>query len=154
MLNFATARVGILGYKFENFEMYSNGRSESTFNCLRTIVLEHQKLIKYVENANESLKWYFFTEFLFKSYHITVSLLTSTDLSQRIFNSNWYDQSSEVKRSLLIVMARVQRPLVLTIGNFAVIDNDLIVTVNGQSGLYVRNVPHNLEVVKEWGVSF
>ncbi|CAH1159953.1 unnamed protein product [Phaedon cochleariae] len=122
--------------------------------------------IKYVKNANESLKWYFFTEFLFKSYHITVSLLTvmratngkdvlfhlsflsiivgqafliyyhvnelsleSTYLSQRIFNSNWYDQSSEVKRSLLIVMARVQRPLVLTIGNFGVIDNDLIVTM-------------------------
>ncbi|CAH1154525.1 unnamed protein product [Phaedon cochleariae] len=62
-------------------------------------------------------------------YHVNELSLESIDLSQRIFNSNWYDQSSEVKRSLLIVMARVQRPLVLTIGNFAVIDNDLIVTM-------------------------
>ncbi|CAH1154455.1 unnamed protein product [Phaedon cochleariae] len=166
MVNFATARIDILGFKFENFEMYSDGRNESKFHCLRNIVMEHQDLIRYVENVNESLKWYFLGEVLVKSYQITVSLvnvihatnkgdllfylfiviglllhlimvyynanelsLESTNLCVKIFKSNWYDQYSEVVRSLSIVMARVQRPLELTIGNFRVIDNDLIVNI-------------------------
>ncbi|CAG9817673.1 unnamed protein product [Phaedon cochleariae] len=166
MVTFATARIAVLGYKFENFEIYSNGRNESTFHCLRNIVTEHQNLIRYVEDVQKSLKWYLLGEFLIKSYHITVSLLNvihatnkeeiifyqsmviglllhvsmfyynanelsseSTNLSVRIFKSNWYDQSSGVVRSLSIVMARVQRPLVLYMGNIRVIDNDLIVNM-------------------------
>ncbi|CAH1154477.1 unnamed protein product [Phaedon cochleariae] len=62
-------------------------------------------------------------------YHANELSLESTNLSVRIFKSNWYDQSSAVVRSLSIVMARVQRPLVLTIGDFRVIDNELIVNM-------------------------
>ncbi|CAG9817648.1 unnamed protein product [Phaedon cochleariae] len=146
--------------------MYSNGRNESTFHCLRNIVMEHQELIRYVEDVKKSLKWYLFGEFLVKSYQITVSLvnvihatskgeivffmfiliglliqvmmvyynanelsLKSTNLSLRIFQAKWYDQCSEVVRSLSIVMARTQRPLVLSIGDFRVIDNELIVNI-------------------------
>ncbi|CAG9817654.1 unnamed protein product [Phaedon cochleariae] len=172
MVVFATARVEILGYKFEHFEMYSNGRNQSTFHGLRNIVIEHQNLIRCVEDIKQSLKWYLFAELLVKSYHITVSLLNvihatnkgdivfylscvmvlllqvmmvyynanelslqSTNLSLQIFKSNWYDQCPEIVRSLSIVMARVQRPLVLIIGDFRVIDNELIVNVSLISGL-------------------
>ncbi|CAH1154454.1 unnamed protein product [Phaedon cochleariae] len=174
MVNFATARAGILGYKFEHFEKYSDGKSESIFYCLRNIVLEHQDLIRYVGRVNDALKWYFLGEFVVKSYHITVTLsnvleatnwrdliyyipfmlsvvvqvfviyyhvnelfLKSTNLGMRIYKGNWYDQTSEVTKSLLIVMSRVQRPFVLSIGNFRVIDNDLLVSMTQAAYTFV-----------------
>ncbi|CAG9820861.1 unnamed protein product [Phaedon cochleariae] len=172
MVNFAIARAAILGYKLRHLKMYSDGSSESSFHGLRNIVMEHKDLIKYVEEANESLKWYFLGEFIVKSYHISVSIsnvmhsnknilyflvfilhlliqvglvytranelsLKSTNLSVEIFKSNWYEQSSKVKRSLLIVMARAQRPLVFTIGNFRVIDIEMFVNMTKAAYTFV-----------------
>ncbi|CAG9817651.1 unnamed protein product [Phaedon cochleariae] len=62
-------------------------------------------------------------------YNANELSLQSTNLSLQIFKSNWYDQCPEIVRSLSIVMARVQRPLVLIIGDFRVIDNELIVNM-------------------------
>ncbi|CAG9817645.1 unnamed protein product [Phaedon cochleariae] len=70
-------------------------------------------------------------------YHVNELFLKSTNLGMRIYKGNWYDQTSEVTKSLLIVMSRVQRPFVLSIGNFRVIDNDLLVSMTQAAYTFV-----------------
>uniref|UniRef100_A0A310S603 Odorant receptor n=1 Tax=Chrysomela lapponica TaxID=153811 RepID=A0A310S603_CHRLA len=166
LMNSATARLAILGYKMESFKEQSTLEGQSTYHYLRDVVMEHKNVMRYVEDLNESLKWFLFVDFLSRSYHVSLTImnivrhrsegpiffdfstiiyllsqiicfyyhanrliLESTSLSMKIFHSEWLDQSPEVKRSLLIVMARSQKPLVLTIGNFRVMDNNLLVQI-------------------------
>ncbi|XP_074032168.1 uncharacterized protein [Leptinotarsa decemlineata] len=69
----ATARLRILGYKFERF---GEGERVNFSLLLKSLILEHQEIIRYVENLNESLKWYFFCDFVVKSYHISLVLVS------------------------------------------------------------------------------
>uniref|UniRef100_A0A310SE51 Odorant receptor n=1 Tax=Chrysomela lapponica TaxID=153811 RepID=A0A310SE51_CHRLA len=166
LVNFATARLAILGYELEHLGTSSTRGKLPVYDCLRKIVKEHKEIIRYVENLNAMLRWYFFGDFLVGSYHVSLAIinvrhhlyeesiffhsfylmyilsqvcclyfhineliLESTNLSRKIYEGEWYDQSLEVKRSLLIVMMRCRKPLILTIGNFGVINNNLFVKI-------------------------
>ncbi|KAG5864323.1 hypothetical protein JTB14_014058 [Gonioctena quinquepunctata] len=53
----------------------------------------------------------------------------SVNISQAIYESNWYDIDLKLRRILHIVMIRAQRPLILSIGPFFTLTNETAVTV-------------------------
>nr|ALR72565.1 odorant receptor OR20 [Colaphellus bowringi] len=62
-------------------------------------------------------------------FHANEILLESTNLAENIFKSKWYEQNSQIKRSLIIVMIRSQKPLQITIGDLHAIENILFVKI-------------------------
>ncbi|XP_050312917.1 odorant receptor 30a-like [Anthonomus grandis grandis] len=52
----------------------------------------------------------------------------SFNVSNAVYSSNWTEQSESVKRTLLIVMMRAQKPLTLDIGPFIPMNNEACLT--------------------------
>lgn len=74
---------------------------------------------------------------LFSSLPLSLIYFQSSNISNAIYESNWMDQSEAIKRTLLIVLMRAQKPLSLTIGPFR--------TMNMEAGLMVNYKITDLE---------
>ncbi|XP_074037761.1 odorant receptor 94a-like [Leptinotarsa decemlineata] len=113
-----------------------------------------------------SLKWFFFIDFIVKSYHLSVMIISlaiaadgldvnfafaiskfafwsleawciyyhgnelivkSLDITNKIFESNWYEHDLVVRNMFLIIMLRTKKPLQLHIGIFQTLSNDIMV---------------------------
>ncbi|KAG5871183.1 hypothetical protein JTB14_016922 [Gonioctena quinquepunctata] len=78
---FPSMLLDILGYKFEHFWDFCKKTSEDPKLVLRKMILEHKKTIRYVEELDASLKWFFFIDFLVKSYHLSMMIITIVAVS-------------------------------------------------------------------------
>ncbi|CAH1988542.1 unnamed protein product [Acanthoscelides obtectus] len=163
---FIVLRLKVLGKKFERFEELCRTKSPKT--VLRSLVIEHLDIIRFTENVNGALKWYFFGDFLLKSYHISTVLIDlllldtfniacifsitrmiyllsmvwciyyncngiiieSENICHSVYYfSKWYNHSSEIKRTLSIIMTRSQKPLMINIGNLDVMGNQVFLKI-------------------------
>ncbi|XP_072375344.1 odorant receptor 10-like [Diabrotica undecimpunctata] len=148
------------GPKCSNLKSY-----EEKYAYLRQLILEHKKIIEYVEELDDNMKYLMLMEFTINSFQITAifyELLTfernaviifrltylfvmvlqifllawhaneislnSIDVSQAIYESEWYDLPYMIKQYLLIIMVRAQRPLSISVGPFFNLTNSTAVT--------------------------
>nr|CAI5831399.1 unnamed protein product [Callosobruchus analis] len=70
---FIFLRLKVLGKKFERLQELCE--MEDPKIVLRSLVIEHLDIIRFTVNVNGALKWYFFGDFLLKSYHISTVLI-------------------------------------------------------------------------------
>lgn len=52
------------------------------------------------------------------------------NIPQAIYDSDWINLSEKVKKSLLITMIRMKRPVILTVGMFSPLTLNTLVTVS------------------------
>ncbi|CAH1126021.1 unnamed protein product [Ceutorhynchus assimilis] len=94
-------------------------------------------------------------EIAFSCLHLTVVLIQmvalawstnelniqSVKIASAVYESNWIDQSEEIKKILYIMLMRAQKPLALTIGPFRPINVEAaaIVKINYKVCLYLKN---------------
>ncbi|XP_030759997.1 odorant receptor 49b-like [Sitophilus oryzae] len=160
LITFVTGELKILQHLFVNFRKYSNKFQEqyslteeqSQILLLKKLVKEHLKIIRFVEQLNDSIKLFMLLNFVISSfqlslvvyqilqlplikqitvfsYFITLSTqlflvynsaheisVQSENVATSIFKSDWYTYSPKIKRMMLIVCIRSQKPLVMTIG--------------------------------------
>nr|QWT83552.1 odorant receptor 53 [Eucryptorrhynchus scrobiculatus] len=58
--------------------------------------------------------------------------LQSTKIADAVYNSNWTDQSEEIKKIMYVILMRAQKPLELTIGPFGPINiESALLTMKG-----------------------
>ncbi|XP_050308551.1 odorant receptor 49b-like [Anthonomus grandis grandis] len=58
--------------------------------------------------------------------------IQSLDIANAVYESNWIDQSEEVKKIMYIMLMRAQKPLILTIGSFRVMNvESALITMKG-----------------------
>lgn len=68
---------------------------------------------------------------LFVYYHSGNELIfESVNISMALWESNWHQQSPQIKSMLLLVMRRAQKPLCYKIGGFGVMSLQSIIAVN------------------------
>nr|QUP79570.1 odorant receptor 10 [Monochamus saltuarius] len=82
LIYFPAAYLKVLGYKFEHFGDESDNGLTSSEEILRSLILEHKEMIKYVDYLNDVLKWLLFFDFFIRSYHITLALMGIMSLLQ------------------------------------------------------------------------
>ncbi|XP_060535689.1 odorant receptor 45b-like [Cylas formicarius] len=145
----------------------------------RVLVYEHQKVIRFVANLNESIKYMVMLEYLMNSLNVAaVSIqlirmqgemvaspmcylgflfiqtfvfgwsaneiqMKSLALANAIYTSSWYEQKEKIKRILLLMIVRGQKPLMLTIGPFDAMTTQSALKVMKASYSYISLMINN-----------
>ncbi|RZB40738.1 7tm 6 domain containing protein, partial [Asbolus verrucosus] len=128
------AQFDILCDDLRNFHDAKKDNSDDANKKLQNCIRHHKEILKFAEFANHFFNWLIFVEFFvvpfsgeffsFISYVNCISVqvfmycwfgneieVKSNKLPYAIFESDWTSLSPEVKRDLIILLLRVQRPL-------------------------------------------
>ncbi|XP_060533388.1 odorant receptor 30a-like isoform X3 [Cylas formicarius] len=142
-----------------------------TFELLNDLISQHQKVIRYVSELNDSIKYVILLEYLLNSLNVAaVSVqfisnklaysplfyfiylfvqtfvlgwsanevkVQSEALSDALYESLWYEQNNRVRRMILYIILRSQKPLTLTIGPFDTMTTASAVRIMKASYSYV-----------------
>ncbi|XP_060534052.1 odorant receptor 2a-like [Cylas formicarius] len=155
-------------------------RQEHKLAALKSLVMEHQNVIEFVDKLNVSIRYLVLLEYLLNSLNVaaaSVQLITydkkmllmlffyvsfllmqvfimgisaneikvqSITLSDALYSSPWHEQSEATKKVLLIMIARTQRPLMLTIGPFGPMAIESALAVCKASYSYVTLMMQNV----------
>lgn len=68
-------------------------------------------------------------QLLIYCWHGNEILLESMNVAKAIFNSNWIVTEDEIKKYLMLMMLRAQRPIRMTAGKFAFLSLETYMTV-------------------------
>ncbi|XP_050309440.1 odorant receptor 49b-like isoform X2 [Anthonomus grandis grandis] len=138
------------------FDLEVSGEAESLAN-LKRLIIRHQKVIKFVDDLNDAIRYVMLQEYLlnslsianlmyqipnslktsilftifyidflivlviqlfFMSWHANEIQVQSLKLSDALYDSNWYQHSQKVNKTILLSMIRFQKQLVIWIGPF------------------------------------
>ncbi|XP_060533533.1 odorant receptor Or2-like isoform X2 [Cylas formicarius] len=144
-----------------------------TLEHVRDLISQHQKVIRYVGQLNDSIRFVILMEYLLNSLNFAAVLVQfisfrheleysplfyffylfvqtfflgwsanevkvqSEALSDALYESLWYEQNGRVKRMILYMILRSQKPLVLTIGPFDTMTTASAVRIMKASYSYV-----------------
>ncbi|XP_060535491.1 odorant receptor 45b-like [Cylas formicarius] len=153
---------------------------DDLWNAVGEIVMEHKRIISFVENFNESIKYLTLLEYLLNSLNVAaVSIqfiknegevaaspifhflflifqtfvlgwsaneikVQSLKLADALYHSAWYEQNEKIKKSILLMIIRAQKPLVLTIGPFDAMTTNSALRIMKASYSYVSLMMNNL----------
>ncbi|CAK1547768.1 unnamed protein product [Leptosia nina] len=125
----------ILCNRIENFVTAS---AEETSKRLRACVLRHQELIALVDQMEQLYSTAFLFNFLISSVLICLSgfNIVSSRVAEAIFKSRWYDADLSIRKSLLIILLRSQKPCSLTAAKFATINLSAFTKILSRSWSY------------------
>ncbi|XP_060518134.1 uncharacterized protein LOC132696962 isoform X2 [Cylas formicarius] len=139
---------------------------------LKRLVLEHQLVIRFVQNLNHSVKYMILMEYFLNSLNIAaVSVQVMSDinmlaspflsfgilfvetfvlgwtaneikvqslaLSDALYDSPWYEQNKRIKKAILTMLVRAQKPLQMTIGPFDAMSTQSALTIIKASYSYI-----------------
>nr|QXE93189.1 odorant receptor 8 [Eucryptorrhynchus scrobiculatus] len=166
LMVFISSNLHILQIRLR--KMFSVAETNVTQH-LSKLIEDHQFIIGFVEDLNNSINSIILLEFLLDSVNLAAALLQiitaqsiieitfslvyfvlllsqlfilawsaneiytqSFNVSNAIYESNWMDQSEPIKKTMLIMLMRAQKPLALTIGPFRPMNMEAgLMTVKG-----------------------
>ncbi|XP_046601321.1 odorant receptor Or2-like isoform X4 [Neodiprion lecontei] len=129
------------GWKFDDGEIFSRKRLDvEIYRLLKNCVAHHRAIISLAENMEEIFSTLVLLQFLsnlvimcFPLFQITSSLL----VADAACFCDWYEFSSaKMRRALLSIVQRSQRPLRLTVAKFATLSRETYLKVVQGSASY------------------
>ncbi|XP_018570370.1 odorant receptor Or2-like [Anoplophora glabripennis] len=173
LMTYPLGQIHMLNHILRNFRKYKDSLQRSmnlkeeaaSETQLRECIVKHQDIIKYVDIFNAEMKHTYLLDFLQCSLQLTCVLyrFMSLAVSDELYSMEWLDETQKVKKMILFMIMRGQRPLILFIGIFKAMSLEVFVTpivgplmwkrhdlrpVRRAVGVYGAASPHIKAVIK------
>ncbi|CAH0559342.1 unnamed protein product [Brassicogethes aeneus] len=140
LMVFAVGQMKILQHILGNFKLYSKKFQErlnvneerASQVAIKSCILFHQEIIQYVEELNRAVRTVMLLDFISCSIQMSVivfQIIMSKAISKSVGNSEWYNESKEVKHDLQVIITRAQKPLTVSIGTFYPMSTDTAIAI-------------------------
>ncbi|CAG9764174.1 unnamed protein product [Ceutorhynchus assimilis] len=144
LVSYSASQLEMLQVKLKNFigpgDFIADAKYNETISVLKNLIDEHKYIIGFVQHLNDCTKYVILMEYGLSSLNmasVALNLIQSEAVADALYDSRWHLLKKDGKQMVQIMIARAQRPLTLTIGNFGPMTTNSAVLVVKAAYSYV-----------------